>query len=152
MESRVALDFAKDLFNESSQRLFIEHLVTDDDSTIRSLLSHSNESPRGKLPEEIPTPIFLADPGHRVKVMTKPIFASIKHNKDQMSCKKIDALRLKKYIGCFVSKSHNLPIDDFCRVSKAPVEHLFNCHEWFDPSWCWQKNYQTNCFRRLVIK
>ena len=87
----MTLDFAKGVFNKSSGRIYIEHLVTDDDTTIRSLLSHSSESSKGKLPDNIPTPIFFADPGHRVKVMSKPIFSRIKHNKDQMSCKKIVA-------------------------------------------------------------
>ena len=69
-----------------------------------------------------------------------------------MSCKKIDALRLKKYISCFIGKSHNLPLEEFCTAAKAPVEHLFNCHEWCDPSWCWAKELSQRSFESISQK
>ena len=52
---------------------------------------------------------------------------------------KIDTMRLKKYIGCWIYQNRALPIDECLRKAKAPVEHLFNCHEWCDAEWCWAK-------------
>ena len=67
--------------------------------------------------------------------MASPIFKlAQKESKDPKRCKKIDAMRLKKYIGCFIYQNHHLPIDEFMRKAKAPVEHMFNSHEW-----CWAK-------------
>ena len=39
-------------------------MVTDDDSTIRSMLKYQSEHEKGKLPDNVPEPIFLADPSH----------------------------------------------------------------------------------------
>ena len=95
---------------------------------------------KGKLPDHILTPIFLADPSHQIKVMSSPFFKLAQgETKDPQRCKKIDAMRLKKYIGCWIYQNNHLPIDEFMAKSKAPVEHLFNCHEWCDAEWCWAK-------------
>ena len=29
-----------------------------------------------------------------------------------------------------------LPFEEFKKLSKAPVEHLFGTHEWCSPEWC----------------
>ena len=50
----------------------------------------------GKLPEN-------PDPIHCFKVMSSPIFKLAQgESKDAKRCKEIDAMRLKKYIGCFI--------------------------------------------------
>ena len=95
MESRVALDFTIELYESYGGKFFIEHMVTDDDSTIRSTLKHKSEHEKGKLPDNVPEPIFLADPSHQVKVMSKPVFSRVTNTKDPTKCKKVDALRLK---------------------------------------------------------
>ena len=41
---------------------------------MRALLEHPGNHPRGKWNVEIPEPIWLADPSHRTKVVTKYIF------------------------------------------------------------------------------
>ena len=64
----------------------------------------------------------------------------VTQSKDPTKEKNIDAMRMKKYIACFVYKNRLLPIYEFVRKSRAPVEHLFNCHEWCDSDWCWAKN------------
>ena len=84
--------------------------------------------------------------------MSKPVFSRVTNTKDPTKCKKVDALRLKKYIGCFVSQNRNLPLKEFCSRAKAPVEHLFNCHEWCNPSWCWAKNPSENSFEEITMK
>ena len=84
--------------------------------------------------------------------MSKPVFSRVTNTKDPKKCKKVDALRLKKYIGCFVSQNRNLPLKEFCSRAKAPVEHLFNCHEGCDPSWCWAKNLSDSIFKEITMK
>jgi len=71
--------------------------------------------------------------------MSKPFFKMVSKTKDPTKCKTIDALRIKKYLGCYIYKSRNLPLDVFVKNSKAPIEHLFNCHEWCDSEWSWAK-------------
>ena len=36
-----------------------------------------------------------------------------------------------------IGKSKLLPYEKFKEAANAPVEHLFGCHEWCDPSWCY---------------
>ena len=60
----------------------IDAIVSDDECTIRAFLKHPYigardqvlKSSKGKLDDEIPEPSFLADPSHRVKVVTRHIF------------------------------------------------------------------------------
>ena len=138
MEAGVALELCIALHDSSSFNIYIESVCSDDDSTMRAHLQHEKHG--GKLPDRIPTPTFLADPSHRIKVMASPFFKMAQgESKDPMRCKKIDAMRLKKYIGCWIYQNRNLPIDQLLRKAKAPVEHLFNCHEWCDAEWCWAK-------------
>ena len=101
-----------------------------------------HEENGGKLRDEIPEPEFLADPGHRIKVMLGPIFklCTSPPVKDPGRCKMVDCCRLKKYTSCFISKNRCIPIDEFVKKAKAPVEYLFNCHTWCDKEWCWAKD------------
>ena len=72
--------------------------------------------------------------------MASPFFKLAQgETKDPQRCKKIDAMRLKRYTGCWIYHNHHLPIDEFMVKEKALVEHLFNCHEWCDAEWCWAK-------------
>ena len=48
-------------------------------------------------------------------------------------------MRVKTYIGCYIYKNRHLPLDEFVRRARAPIEHLFDCHEWCDKEWCWAK-------------
>ena len=140
MEAIVALYLTTDVHTNSKGKVYIEALVSDDDFTMRMLLKHKDNHPKGKLSCMIPQPTFLADPSHRIKVMAKPFFLMVTKTKDPRKCKTIDALRIKKYLGCFIYKNRHLPLAEFVMRSRAPVEHLFNCHEWCDSDWCWAKS------------
>jgi hypothetical protein len=83
-----------DTYRETYQKAFIAEMVTDDDSTMRAVLSHHDK--KGKLAHDVPPPKFLADPGHRVKVMVKAIFAKVSKTKAINRIKNIDAMRIKK--------------------------------------------------------
>ena len=139
MESQVALELTIKVFNESNGRVYIEKIVSDDDSSMRAHLQNQSNDDKGKLPEEIPEPIFKADPSHRIKVMSGPIFKMVTKTKDPSKCKQVDALRVKKYTGCSIYKNKDLPIDEFIANAKAPIEHLFNDHQWCHEDWCWAK-------------
>ena len=67
--------------------------------------------------------------------------------KDPFKCKKIDALRIKKYTGCCIYKNRSLPMKDFVANAKAPVEHLFNDHQWCHEDWCWAKGLQNQAHK-----
>ena len=71
MKSKVALQLTTEIHSVSEGRAYIQHLVSDYDSTMRFQLTHKTKNEKGKLPDNILTPIFLADPSHQVKVMSK---------------------------------------------------------------------------------
>ena len=136
MEAALALDLVKEMHSKSNGFVHVSQIVSDDDSTMRSLIKHETNHEKGKLPILVPQPNFLADPSHRIKVMSKPFFKMVCKTKDPSKCKTIDALRIKKYLGCYIYKNRHLSLDVFVKNSRAPVEHLFNCHEWCDSEWC----------------
>ena len=51
--------------------LFIEHIVLDDDSSMKSHLRYIEDG--GKLPQNALQPNFLADPIHIIKTICSPI-------------------------------------------------------------------------------
>lgn len=59
MEADAALALLMKLDDDSESKLHVEAFVTDDDTSIRSLLSHDktpNKTGKGKLPLHIPEP------------------------------------------------------------------------------------------------
>ena len=133
MEASAALQLLVALHDRG---ISIEFIVSDDDSTMRATLQHIGTHKNGKLRLDVLVPTFLCDPSHRIKVMVKDIFVMALSSDAKCECKKIDALRLKKYIGCMIAKSKMLPFPQFKKLSKAPIEHLFGCHEWCSCDWC----------------
>ena len=63
----------------------------------------------------------------------------VTNTKDPNKCKMIGSLRVKKYLGCFIYKNRNLPLMEFVEKLHAPIDHIFNCHEWCDSEWCFDK-------------
>ena len=96
MESKLALSMVTEICRETNGAANVGKLVTDDDSTMRANNKHKINNNKGKLDENIPEPTFLSDPGHRVKVMVKKLFARVSKNKDPNKIKNIDALPIKK--------------------------------------------------------
>ena len=60
----------------------------------------------------------------------------IKDTKVPPKCKKIDFLRVKKYTSCYIYQNKKTPLNDLVQHARAPIEHMFNVHEWFDAEWC----------------
>ena len=134
MEASAALDMINQLH---AKGIGVEFIVSDDDSTMRAHLTQLGVVKNGKLPLDVPQPMFLCDPSHRIKVMVKELFGLALSSKEKSECEKIDALRVKKYLDWWVGKSKLLPFDEFKKLANAPVEHLFGCHKWCDASWCY---------------
>ena len=80
MESDLVLELLQTIYKDTKEKDSVSHLVTDDDTTLRS--NCSNKKNGGKLTNNITQPHFLADPSHRIKVISKPIFAMVTNNKD----------------------------------------------------------------------
>ena len=89
MEAQVALELCITLHDDSGYSVCVHQIVSDDDSTMRAHLQYEDNSEKGKLPTHIPIPTFLADPSHRVKVMSSPLFKLAQgETNDPRQCKK----------------------------------------------------------------
>ena len=150
MESALALSMVQDTYRETYQKAFIAEMVTDDDSTMRAVLSHHDK--KGKLSNDVPAPRFLADPGHRVKVMVKGIFAKVSKTKAINKIKNIDAMRIKKYTSCYIIQNREGDFKKFVANALAPIEHLFNEHTYCDAEWCWSKEMDDKVHELLSTK
>ena len=147
MQSALALSMVDDIFRNTHEKTFIGEMVTDDDSTIRAVLSHNEK--KGRLAPDVPPPKFLADPGHRIKVMVKPIFAKVSKTKP---IKNIDAMRIKKYTSCYIVQNREGDFNKFVANALAPIEHLFNEHSYCDAEWCWSKEMDEKVHEILTTK
>ena len=96
MEPAAILDMA---INSVPKRNFvIGTIISDDDSTMHVHLRHPSDDPgdKGKLPVHVKEPIFLADPGHRLKAISKHFFALAKQPVSKSCVNTHIAKRLKK--------------------------------------------------------
>mmetsp|Transcript_7528 Transcript_7528/g.20958 ORF Transcript_7528/g.20958 Transcript_7528/m.20958 type:complete len:113 (-) Transcript_7528:38-376(-) len=55
------------MYLASEYGVYVQHLVSDDDATIRTRLQHPGEHDEGELPRWCITPLKWADPNHRGK-------------------------------------------------------------------------------------
>jgi hypothetical protein len=140
MESQLALKMTHRLFDKTMGKAHASQMVTDDDATTRSLLSHTHK--KGKLRQDVPSITFLADPGHRCKVMLKAIFANVSETKTSQNIRKVDAMRIKKYTSFYIMQHRQGDLKKFVQNARAPIEHLFNEHAYCDASWCWAKDIE----------
>ena len=58
MEAKLALQLTVELFDKKKGKLHLNKIVSDDDSTMRPLLQHESNNNKGKLPPNIPEPVF----------------------------------------------------------------------------------------------
>jgi len=131
-------------------------IICDDDSTIRAVSKWSykellklqpsfqwprtlkglKKSDKGCLPLTVPEPTFLSDPSHRVRVLLRPAFMKSNGPVSLERPSKADCLRLKVYYGAWIKKNRNLSLAEFSISSKAPINHLFGCHDYCSETWC----------------
>ena len=138
-------------------------IVTDDNSTMKSNLKHSwkekvekgimkqSEWPRtkrnvakkdtGRLPLDVPEPSFLADFNHRVKTVGKTVYGLAALSKRESEVSKEIAARIKAYWGTMLKQIRYLHWEEENEDIKgkvlAPIEHLFNNHQYCDAQWCY---------------
>ena len=98
MEASAILKVVEDAFY--NRFFIIDGIVSDSETTMKSVLNHSYEGARGqvlksskvKRDEEIPDTPFLTYPSHRVKVVAKHIFSNVEEIRSQKcGCTKADA-------------------------------------------------------------
>ena len=65
MEADAALQLYTKLYESLNKCLYLKAIVADDDSSMRALLKHKTTNPKGRLPQEMLEPEWLADPSHR---------------------------------------------------------------------------------------
>ena len=140
MESILCRKLLEEVHVMSFNKVAVGEVVSDDDSTLRSYCSLVSNG--GSLSPGVREPKYLADPSHRAKVWVKPVFKMVKQTKKQDEVKKIDAMRLKKYITCYITQYREGDFEYFFKNALAPLEHLFDSHLFCDKKWCWHKELE----------
>ena len=101
--------------------------ITDDDSSMRIKLSCMSENTHGMSPDKYLTPIYLADPGHRIKNMTQPAFMLSKTGEKVSSIESDDTTQYRINIGCCI-ENFILLSSQLCGKMKASIEYMFSYH------------------------
>ena len=161
MEACGAARIAERLFANEECKCYIAFLVTDDDASVRKVLTHSfkdmvaagmmtdAEWPRyGTTGKGKKKPdngllnilhvliIFFADKGHRVRGYIRVLFTeSYKSAADGCGCTKIDAERMKRRMSWTLRLHCGGTYAEFKTAVHAVLEHHFNNHEYCG-DWC----------------
>jgi hypothetical protein len=158
MEAGGAAKIVYRLFANEEEKCYISHLVTDDDSSVRKILTHSYQEmieahtstiddwPRysngQKKPDNGLLPLlhraitFLADKGHRTRGYARVLFAeSMKSKKNGCGCTKLDAERMKRRMSWTLRLHSNGTYAEFRKAVLAVLEHHFNNHQ-HCAEWC----------------
>ena len=142
MEADSALIVVKEIFRKNNKKIFIKGIVGDDDSSTKAILKHKTNHPKGKLPPDIPEPIWLADPGHRIKTVARKIYALVPLPKSQSTCVNGDAVRFKMNFGYFLKRHRNGTLEEMRIAKNAVIDHSFDFHEYCSTQWCLPKKEQ----------
>jgi hypothetical protein len=163
MEPEACLDMVTHLFR--SHCYVVAMICADDDASTRSLLWWSNADhmknnnttvipkvavtrgpnkgvkfqdrpDRGRLPGDIPEPLFVADPNHRKKVYTGDLI-TLQRAKvaERFTMTSMDVTRLGKNFGYMVRSLKRRPESEWEDAAKAVLEHHFDEHTYCG-QWC----------------
>ena len=136
MESDAVLSLYESMFYDSKKRITLRSIVSNDESTMRTLLKHPGNHKEGKFNPEIPEPSWLVDPSHRTKVVAKYMFALAALPKSKSTCTKIDAVRVKKYFSYMIKTNRDRTTLKIKIASLAVIEHLFDSNVYCNSRWC----------------
>ena len=75
-------------------RMFIANFISDDDASIRKLLTNPENNPL--LPNDFQTLAFLADLNYRIKCLAKPAFGLVTLSKKISRVTRAEGLRIKR--------------------------------------------------------
>ena len=129
MEADGLLQAYIDLYRQSNGTLAISHVVTDDDSSMRALVSHhSAMNKKGVLPVFMPEPEWLVDPSHRTKVVAQAFYELANQKRAETECTSLDALRMKINWSSFIKQNRHKTIEEIMEIIDAPLEHMFHEH------------------------
>ena len=164
MEAHGAAKILKRLFENENVRCYVNKLVTDDDSSVRKILTHSYQGlidagrmteaewPRyakdgvegkgqrkpdtGQLPLPHPEVEFLADHGHRNRTYSSKNFSEAnKPKKSGCGMTKVDAERMKRRMSYTLKLHTGGTYEEFKKAIMAVLEHHFNEHKYCS-DWC----------------
>jgi len=143
-----------------NNKVVLENIVADDDSSIKSKLKWSNQDhminhglaeppttinsngnevvrpDHGEVPRNMPEPQFCADPDHRKKTWKKTLHQLLcSTKKKNMTITHMDVLRLGTNFAHMVRTLHGKSDEEMLTASEAVIEHHFDCHTCCGP-WC----------------
>ena len=101
----------KRLNKKPNGEIFLDYVVTDEDTKMKKYTTHAEYKNRGwknhggSLPNDIPTPKWFADPTHRAKCVAGAFFEITKGAKSATRADTLDALRMKKYFSYFFKQN-----------------------------------------------
>ena len=154
MESDGILLLMIQLQKKYNDEIYLDYIITDDDTKMKKYLTHPKYLPRGKkniggsLPIEIPQPNWYADPTHRAKCVAGSFFELCKGKKSDIRANKLDAFRMKKYYSYYIKQNRGKGISYLMKHAMAPLDHMFDDHSLCDSSWCHKKRREeggTTC-------
>jgi hypothetical protein len=166
MEPQACLEMSISIFDD--WRCVVESICIDDDASTRSIMRWSNADYMknnnttkvpmiakskgknqgelqkrpdfGKLPGHIPEPVFVADPNHRVKVLTGEMYNLEKQIvSKRFTMTKMDSSRIGKNFGYMVRTLPKLQECQYLDAAKAVLEHHFDEHKYCG-DWCKRKS------------
>jgi hypothetical protein len=152
MEAAGTAKIVCQLFVIEEDNCYISHLVTDDDSSIRKILTHSyqdmikamvstiddwphysngqKKSDNGLLPLLHQAITFLANKGHQTHGYARVLFTEAsKSKKNGYGCTKLDAERMKQWMGWTLRLHSNGMSAKFRQAVLAVLEHHFKNHQ-----------------------
>jgi hypothetical protein len=95
---------------------------------------------KGKLPADVPEPLFVADPNHRRKGLTGELIKlDISKVDIKATMTRMDSTRLGKNFGYIAHTLQSRLEEGYEEAAKAVLEHHFDSHEYCG-DWCKRKN------------
>ena len=97
MESEGLLLLMKQLRDKANGEIYLDYVITDDDTKMKKIISHPEYKDRGwknhggSLPLDIPEPNWFADPTHRAKCVAGAFFEMTKGPMSDTRATKLDA-------------------------------------------------------------
>jgi hypothetical protein len=112
-------------------------IITDDDSNGRAKSRHVCNG--GILPDSVEEPRFLADPSHRKRVFSRPIYNMSNMPKKKNAVTKPFAAHLKYCYGACVKRNRNKTAEELSAKVHNILDHICGIHEQCDTTWCYDK-------------
>ena len=150
MEATSARKLITEICQNSHGVLYMDYICADDDSTMKKYCTHE-----GGLPDDVPQPIFLADPTHRVKVIAKYLYALGYLPLYQSLVTVADCNRLKVNFSYFVKRMRQkkgVSPEWMSKKAMCVIDHMFDDHTLCTPDFCWKKKHQEEFIEKKIAE